>query len=81
MIYAFYSKLSKKLKNGIEILAGQAVFNIMGIKTVQMLFGSITQELLGLPKSFVNFDANFEFLGQFTIRCIPFFKKVFIILR
>ena len=26
MIYAFYSKLSKELKNGIEILVGQAVF-------------------------------------------------------
>ena len=26
MIYASYSKLPKKLKNGIEILVGQAVF-------------------------------------------------------
>ena len=33
MIYVSYSKLSKELKNGIEILVGQ---------TVKMLFGSIT---------------------------------------
>ena len=44
--YASYSKLFKELKNGIEILVGQAVFKI---KTVKMLFGSITQEPLGLP--------------------------------
>ena len=51
-IYASYSKLSKELKNGIEILVGQAAFKLW-IKTVKMLFGSITQEPLGLPK----FDA------------------------
>ena len=28
MIYASYSKLPKKLKNGIEILVGQAVFKL-----------------------------------------------------
>ena len=43
------SKLSKKLQNGIEILVGQAVFKLW-IKTVKMLFGSITQKRLGLPK-------------------------------
>ena len=41
--------LSKELKNGIEILIGQAVSELW-IKTVKMLFGSITQEPLGLPK-------------------------------
>ena len=45
MVYASYSKLSKELKNGIEILVGQAVF-----KTFKILFLSITQESLGLLK-------------------------------
>ena len=58
-------KWFKELKNGIEILVGQAVFKLQ-IKTVKMLFGSITQEPLG----YLNFDAIFEFLGKFTIRCI-----------
>ena len=49
MIYASYSKFSKKLINGIEILVGQAVFKLW-IKTVKMMFGSITQEPPGLPK-------------------------------
>ena len=31
--------------------------------------------------AYLNFDTIFEFLGQFTIRCISFFKKVLIILR
>ena len=48
-IYASYSKLSKELKNSIEILVGQAVFKLW-IKTVKMLFGSITREPLGLLK-------------------------------
>ena len=77
MIYALYSKLPKKLKNGIEILVGQAVFKLW-IKTVKMLFGSITQEPLGLP----NFHAIFEFLGQLTAGCIHYPKiKLLIILR
>ena len=77
MIYASYSKLPKKLKNGIEILVGQAVFKLW-IKTVKILFGSITQEPLGLP----NFHAIFEFLGQLTAGCIYYPKiKLLIILR
>ena len=43
IIYASYSKLSKKLQKGIEILVGQAVFKLW-IKTFKKLFGSITQE-------------------------------------
>ena len=75
--YASYSKLSKELKNGIGILVGQVVFKLW-IKTFKMLFGSLTQEPLGLLK----FWCYFEFFGQFTIRCIHyFFKKVLIILR
>ena len=66
-----------KLKNGIEILVGQAVFKLW-IKTFKMLFGSITQEPLGLP----NFHAIFEFLGQLTAGCIHNPKiKLLIILR
>ena len=77
MIYASYSKLPKKLKNGIEILVGQAVFKLW-IKTVKMLFGSITQEPLGLP----NFYTIFEFFGQSTAGCIHYPKiKLLIILR
>ena len=48
-LYASYSKLSKELKNGIEILVGQAVHEVTD-ETVKMLFGSITPEPLGLPK-------------------------------
>ena len=40
--YSSYSKLFKELKNGIEILVGQADFKLL-IKTVKMLFGSVTQ--------------------------------------
>ena len=76
MIYAFYNKLPKKLKNGIEILVGQAVFKLW-IKTVKMLLGSITQETLGLP----NFYAIFEFLGQLTVGCIHKIEHKMLILR
>ena len=41
MLYASYGKLSQELKNGIEILVGQAVFKFW-IKTVKMLFESRT---------------------------------------
>ena len=43
------SKSFKELKNGIDILVGQAVVKLW-IITVKMLFGSISQEPLGLPK-------------------------------
>ena len=46
-MYAFYSKLSKELKYGIEILVGQAAFKLW-IKTVKILFWSTAQELLSL---------------------------------
>ena len=49
IINASYSKKYKKLKNGIEILVEHAVFKLW-IKTVKMLFGSITQEPIGLSK-------------------------------
>ena len=70
-MYPSYSELSKELKNGIEICVGQAVFNLW--MKIVMMFGSITQEPLGVPI----FYAIFEFLGQFTIRCIlSFFQGV-----
>ena len=43
------SKLFKKIKNGIEIYIGQAVFKLW-IKTVEIIFWSITQDPLGLLK-------------------------------
>ena len=47
-----YSKLFKKLKNGIVILVGQGrqVVCKLWIETVKMLLRSATQESLGLPK-------------------------------
>ena len=48
-MHASYSKLSKELKNGIEILVGQALK--LRIKTVKIMFWSITEEPLGLFKS------------------------------
>ena len=57
-------KLFKELKNSIEILAGQAVFKLQ-IKTIKMLF--LDQQLKN-RLAYLNFDATFEFLGQFTIR-------------
>ena len=46
-MHASESKLSKELKNGIEILVGQAVFKLW-VKTGKIMFWSITQEQLGL---------------------------------
>ena len=51
-------------------LVGQAVFKLW-IKIFKMLFGSITQELL----AYLNFYVIFEFLWQFTLRCIHYFSK------
>ena len=48
MNYTAYKKLFKELKNGIEILVGQAVFKLQ-IKTVKMLVLDWTQEHLGIP--------------------------------
>ena len=48
-MYASYSKLSKELKNGTEILVDQAVLKLW-IKTVKILFWSITKEPIGLIK-------------------------------
>ena len=69
-----YSKLVRELKTGIDILVGQAAFKLW-IKTVKIMFGSITmitQEPLDL---YLDFDAIFQFLGKFTIRCI-YFQKI-----
>ena len=55
----------KELKIDIEILVGQAVFKLQ-IKTVKML--CLDQQLKN-RLAYLNFDAIFEFLGQFTVRC------------
>ena len=71
-------KLFKELKNGIEILVGQAISKLW-IKTVKMLF---LDQYLKNRLTYLNFYVIFEFLGQFTIRCIYyFFRKISITLR
>ena len=69
----------KEFKNGTEILAGQAVFKLW-IKTVKMLFGSITQEPLGLPKFWCYFWVSWTIFYKMHISVL-FFKKMLIILR
>ena len=49
MMHASQSKSSKELKPGIEILVGKTIFKLW-IKTVKIMFWSITQELLNLLK-------------------------------
>ena len=49
MKFATYKKLFNKLKNGIEIFVGQAVFKVIDQNSQNVGFGSITQEPLGLP--------------------------------
>ena len=61
----------KELKNGIEILVAQAVFKLQ-IKTVKILF---LDQWLKNRLAYLDFDAIFEFLGQFTIRFIYYFPK------
>ena len=48
IIYAFHSKLFKELKKWHWNFSRQSLLKLW-IKTVKMVFGSITQELLGLP--------------------------------
>ena len=71
MNYASYSKLFKELKNGIEIIVSQAVFELQ-IKTVKML---LLDQKIKNRLAYLNLDAIFEFLGQFTLRCIYHFSK------
>ena len=47
--YVSQSKLSKKPKNGIEILVGQAMFKLW-IKTVKILLWPITGKMVDLLK-------------------------------
>ena len=61
-------KFSKELKNDIEILVDQVVFKLW-IKIVKILF------LIKKYLAYLNFNIIFEFLGQFTIRCIYHFSK------
>ena len=61
----------KELKSDIEILVGEAVFKLR-IKKVKLL---LLDQLLKNHLAYLNFDAIFEFLGQFSIRCIYYFSK------
>ena len=67
----------KELKNGIEILVGQVVFKLW-IKTVKILFGSITQEPHGLPKFWCYLWVPWTIYYKMHILL---FKKMLIILR
>ena len=68
--YASYDKLFTEIKNGIGILVSQMVFFFcffvfvfflkLWIKTVKMLFGSKTQEPLGLPKILMLFLSSLD---------------------
>ena len=71
MNYESYSKLFKELKNGIEILLSQAFFELQ-IKKVKML---LLDQKLKNRLAYLNFGGIFEFLGQFTLRCIYYFLK------
>ena len=59
------------LKNGIGIFVGQAIFKLW-IKAVKILFWSITWHN---RLAYLEFNAVFEFLWQFTIRCVYYFSK------
>ena len=76
---ASYSKLLKELKNGIMILVqvGQVLFKLW-IKTFKLLSGSITQELLGLPKFWCYFWVPWTIIYKLHVL---FFIKVLMILR
>ena len=65
----------KQLRNGIGILVGQTVFELWIKKVV--FFGSMSQNLLGPPKSWCYFKS----LWQFTIKMhTKFVKNMLIIL-
>ena len=62
----------------LKFIVSQAVFELQ-IKTVKML---LLDQRLKNRLAYLNFDAIFEFLGQFTFKMyILFFKKMLIILR
>ena len=64
-----FGKLSKELKYNIGILVGQVVSSY-GSKHSKYYF-NINNSGTAMPKC----NVLFEFLGQFTIKCILFFKK------
>ena len=78
ILYASYSNLSKELKNGIEILIGPVVFKLW-IKIVKILFWSITQEPLNLPKFqcyfWVGFTIHYKMYMLFLKRCWYFWDR------
>ena len=64
------SKLFKELKNGIEILIGQ-VFKVMDQNGQNNIFDQLLKNRL----AYLNFNAIFMFLEQFTIRRRSYFSK------
>ena len=73
-----------ELKNGIAISVRQvfffSFFQVMDQNSQDIVLIKIN-DLITACLAYLNFDAVFEFLGQFTIRCILIFKKVLINLR
>ena len=69
MMYAPYTKLSKKLKNGIEIEVGEAVLEL--IKTLFGLFWSITLKKNAWPPKI-----SMPFLSSLDNLYALFFEKI-----
>ena len=55
---------------GIENLVGQEVFYVMA-QNSQIMFDQYLKNCM----AYLNFNAIFEFLEQYTIRCIYHFSK------
>ena len=70
-IYASYSRLSQELKNSIKIKVDQAVLVLL----IQTQHFDRFDLLLKNWLAYSNFNAIFEFLEQFFIRCIIYFSK------
>ena len=67
-MHLIYSKLSEELKNSIDILVGK-VMNQNSQNIVVLINNSRTAWCTK------RFNVFFQFLGQFTKRCMILFKK------
>ena len=60
MFYTSWSELSEKLKNGIKILVGQVVLELL-IKTLVCMLDQLTHEPLGLLQdAYIIFQDNVD---------------------
>ena len=70
--YLSYSKLFKELKDGIEVFFSRpSSFQSSDQKQLNCCIDQLLKNCL----TYLNFDVIFEFLGQFTLRCIYHFLK------